>query len=80
MSHVYKTLVELQEEAEALDNITTEKKNQIAGDSLESLETRRMNNQEVEKFSSPKSENLLSHQMETESESNYDSIADENDE
>ena len=56
MSHVYKTLVELQEEAEALDCITTEKKNQIAGDSIESLETRRMNNQEVEKFSSPKSE------------------------
>ena len=44
MSHVYKTLVELQEEAEALDCITTEKKNQIAGESLESLETRRMNN------------------------------------
>ena len=77
MSNVYKTLVELEEKGEALDCQTTEKKNHVAGESLESLETHRMNNMEIDKFSSPKSEGLRSQKIQTDSESKYSSVPEE---
>ena len=76
MSAVYKTLLEAKED-DVLDDATTEKKNKVGEDSLESQETRRMNKLEIDIGSSPRSVEPISRQMESDDESNYSSVPSE---